>query len=180
MKARSIAARGSSGQRLFISAFTTASKTICDDTHSKFWCIAGWGMFALREINQMGRETCSDLERQRNIEPTALKEFEACKYFKGPGSYQLTTLYRFLPQPFAYPKPSTSNIPTPITISDSFASIVSDPFANDALKRVTIGAPIHFDISVSNETVATSDSFVNDIFGRTAISDFFSNNTSER
>ncbi|EIW54464.1 uncharacterized protein TRAVEDRAFT_52169 [Trametes versicolor FP-101664 SS1] len=54
LKARFPAARGSSGHRLFISAFMIASKVICDDTYSnKSWSIVGQGMFALREINQM-------------------------------------------------------------------------------------------------------------------------------
>ncbi|KAI0343708.1 hypothetical protein BDW22DRAFT_1306918, partial [Trametopsis cervina] len=77
LKARFPAARGSSGHRLFISAFMLASKVICDDTYSnKSWSIVGQGMFALREINQMEREMCSYLEWQLNVEPTALQEFE--------------------------------------------------------------------------------------------------------
>ena len=40
LKARFPAARGSSGHRLFISAFMIASKVICDDTYSnKSWSI---------------------------------------------------------------------------------------------------------------------------------------------
>jgi hypothetical protein len=40
LKARSPAARGSSGHRLFISAFMLSSKVICDDTYSnKSWLI---------------------------------------------------------------------------------------------------------------------------------------------
>ncbi|CDO69607.1 hypothetical protein BN946_scf184875.g10 [Trametes cinnabarina] len=77
LKARFPAARGSSGHRLFISAFMIASKVICDDTYSnKSWSIVGQGMFALREINQMEREMCSYLEWQLNIDPHALQEFE--------------------------------------------------------------------------------------------------------
>jgi hypothetical protein len=63
LKTRFIAARGSYGHRLFISAFVIASKVICDDMYSnKSWCIVGQGMFALREINQMEQEMCSYLE----------------------------------------------------------------------------------------------------------------------
>jgi hypothetical protein len=118
LKTRFIAARGSSGHRLFISAFMIASKVICDDTYSnKSWCIVGQGMFALREINQMEREMCSYLEWQLNVEPGALKEFEAMvrRDYKGPGPYPSHyTLPAPSSGPFAHPKPSTSNIPTAI------------------------------------------------------------------
>jgi hypothetical protein len=44
LKARFPTARGSSGHRLFISAFMIASKVICDDTYSnKSWSIVGQG-----------------------------------------------------------------------------------------------------------------------------------------
>ena len=63
LKARFPAARGSSGPRLFISAFMLSSKIICDDTYSnKSSSIVGQGISALREINQMEREMCSYLE----------------------------------------------------------------------------------------------------------------------
>jgi hypothetical protein len=53
LKARFPATKGSSGHRLFISAFMLSSKMICDDTYSnKSWCIMGQ-VFVLREINQM-------------------------------------------------------------------------------------------------------------------------------
>ncbi|EMD33139.1 hypothetical protein CERSUDRAFT_87471 [Gelatoporia subvermispora B] len=107
LKARFPAARGSSGHRLFISAFMIASKVICDDTYSnKSWSIVGQGMFALREINQMEREMCSYLEWQLNIEPNALKEFEAKvrRDFKGPGPYPTYVL----PSPAPTPVPSTT------------------------------------------------------------------------
>ena len=77
LKARFPAAKGSSGHRLFISAFMLASKIICDDTYSnKSWCIVGQGMFALREINQMEREMCSYLEWQLNVDPSTLRDFQ--------------------------------------------------------------------------------------------------------
>jgi hypothetical protein len=78
LKGRFPAARGSSGHRLFISAFMIASKVICDDTYSnKSWCVVGQGMFSLREINQMEREMCSYLEWVLNVKPEELSEFEA-------------------------------------------------------------------------------------------------------
>ncbi|KAH9989749.1 hypothetical protein BJV77DRAFT_668770 [Russula vinacea] len=88
LKARFPAAKGSSGHRLFISAFMLASKIICDDTYSnKSWCIVGQGMFALREINQMEREMCSYLEWQLNVDPTTLRDFQnrVQRDFAGPG-----------------------------------------------------------------------------------------------
>ncbi|KAI0368959.1 cyclin-like protein [Pilatotrama ljubarskyi] len=102
LKARFPAARGSSGHRLFISAFMIASKVICDDTYSnKSWSIVGQGMFALREINQMEREMCSYLEWQLNIDPSALQEFEqkVRRDFKGPGPYPTYVVSSPAPSP---------------------------------------------------------------------------------
>ena len=77
LKARFPTARGSSGHRLFISAFMIASKVICDDTYSnKSWGIVGQGMFQLREVNQMEREMCQYLDWELNVEPSTLNEFE--------------------------------------------------------------------------------------------------------
>ncbi|KZT72316.1 hypothetical protein DAEQUDRAFT_763048 [Daedalea quercina L-15889] len=121
LKARFPAARGSSGHRLFISAFMIASKVICDDTYSnKSWSIVGQGMFALREINQMEREMCSYLEWQLNIEPGALKEFEAKvrRDFKGTGPYPTYVL----PSPAPTPVPSTTPYGAAATAPPSFAA----------------------------------------------------------
>ena len=107
LKSRFPAARGSSGHRLFISAFMLASKVICDDTYSnKSWSIVGQGMFALREINQMEREMCSYLEWQLNVDPAELKEFETKvrRDFKGPGPYPNYSI----PSPAPSPMPSTT------------------------------------------------------------------------
>jgi hypothetical protein len=63
LKTRFPAARGSSGHRLFISAFMIASKVVCDDTYSnQSWCVVGQKMFSLKEMNQMEREMCGYLE----------------------------------------------------------------------------------------------------------------------
>ena len=116
LKARFPAARGSSGHRLFISAFMLSSKVICDDTYSnKSWSIVGQGMFALREINQMEREMCSYLEWQLNVEPNALAEFEARvkKDFKGPGPYPTYNLPSPAPSPMPSTTPYTSAAPQP-------------------------------------------------------------------
>jgi hypothetical protein len=98
LKAHFPAAKGSSGHRLFISAFMLASKIICDDPYSnKSWCIVGQGMFALREINQMKREMCSYLEWQLKVDPTMLCDFQARVQldFAGPGPFPPMVL----PQP---------------------------------------------------------------------------------
>jgi hypothetical protein len=128
LKTRFVAARGSSSHRLFISAFMIASKVICDDTYSnKSWCIVGQGMFALREINQMEREMCSYLEWQLNVDPSALKEFEAMvrRDFKGPGPYPSSySLPAPASGPFAHPKLSTNLIGTAIP---SFGPISQHP-----------------------------------------------------
>ncbi|KAF8070746.1 hypothetical protein FPV67DRAFT_1041364 [Lyophyllum atratum] len=68
---------GSSGHRLFISAFMIASKVICDDTYSnKSWGIVAQGMFSLREINQMEREMCNYLEWELSVDNAILITFE--------------------------------------------------------------------------------------------------------
>ncbi|KLO10902.1 hypothetical protein SCHPADRAFT_807019, partial [Schizopora paradoxa] len=77
LKTRFPHARGSSGHRLFLSAFMLASKVVCDDTYSnKSWAVVGQGMFALREINQMEREMCGYLEWQLNVPKEDLEAFE--------------------------------------------------------------------------------------------------------
>lgn len=78
LKTRFPAARGSSGHRLFISAFMIASKVICDDTYSnQSWCIVGQKMFLLKEINQMEREMCGYLEWNLNVSGEEVADFEA-------------------------------------------------------------------------------------------------------
>lgn len=77
LKARFPTARGSSGHRLFISAFMIASKVICDDTYSnKSWGIVAQGMFSLREINQMEREMCNYLDWELTVDNPILGTFE--------------------------------------------------------------------------------------------------------
>ncbi|KIK57986.1 hypothetical protein GYMLUDRAFT_45554 [Collybiopsis luxurians FD-317 M1] len=91
LKARFPSARGSSGHRLFISAYMIASKVLCDDTYSnKSWCVVAQGMFTLREINQMEREMCSYLEWELNVDIPILSNFQYMvkKDFGSPqGSY---------------------------------------------------------------------------------------------
>ncbi|VDC01763.1 unnamed protein product [Peniophora sp. CBMAI 1063] len=80
LKARFSAAKGSSGHRLFISAFMLASKIICDDTYSnKSWCIVAQGHV----------ETCSYLQWQLNVDKDVLADFTArvASDFSYPGPY---------------------------------------------------------------------------------------------
>ncbi|KAK2463132.1 hypothetical protein APHAL10511_004787 [Amanita phalloides] len=77
LKARFPSAKGSSGHRLFISAYMIASKVICDDTYSnKSWTIVAQGLFTLREVNQMEREMCSYLDWELNVDSETLARFE--------------------------------------------------------------------------------------------------------
>jgi hypothetical protein len=77
LKARFPSARGSSGHRLFISAYMISSKVMCDDTYSnKSWCIVAQGMFTLREINQMEREMCTYLDWELTVDDPILSNFE--------------------------------------------------------------------------------------------------------
>ncbi|THH03169.1 hypothetical protein EW146_g10495, partial [Bondarzewia mesenterica] len=112
LKARFPPANGLTGHRLFMFAFMIISNIICDDTYSnKTWSIVGQGMFALREINQMEREMCSYLERQLNVEPQVLRDFEAKvrRDFAGPGPYPLI----ILPQPSPSPSRTHTRPPHP-------------------------------------------------------------------
>jgi hypothetical protein len=98
LKARFPTARGSSGHRLYISAYMIASKVMCDDTYSnKSWGIVAQGMFALREINQMEREMCSYLEWELNVDTKTLRSFETMvkKDFHGQGPYPTYVLSMF-------------------------------------------------------------------------------------
>ncbi|KAM6502521.1 hypothetical protein JOM56_002498 [Amanita muscaria] len=77
LKARFPSAKGSSGHRLFISAYMIASKVLCDDTYSnKSWTIVAQGLFNLREINQMEREMCSYLDWELTVDNDTLSRFE--------------------------------------------------------------------------------------------------------
>ncbi|KAH8835553.1 hypothetical protein DL96DRAFT_64634 [Flagelloscypha sp. PMI_526] len=76
LKARFPTAKGSSGHRLFISAFMIASKVICDDTYSnRSWSIVAQGLFSLREMNQMERELCSYLDWELTVADPILTDF---------------------------------------------------------------------------------------------------------
>jgi hypothetical protein len=120
LKARFPTARGSSGHRLFISAFMIASKVICDDTYSnKSWCIVAQNMFSLREINQMEREMCGYLEWELTVDSGILDGFE--KMVKrdflvsnGPyPTYSLSQVSRRAARAAAAAG-SSSNAPTPM------------------------------------------------------------------
>ncbi|KAF5311404.1 hypothetical protein D9611_011597 [Ephemerocybe angulata] len=77
LKARFPTTHGSSGHRLFISAFMIASKVICDDTYSnKSWSIVAKEMFSLREVNQMEREMCNYLDWELTVDDPILSNFE--------------------------------------------------------------------------------------------------------
>ncbi|TFK98244.1 hypothetical protein BDV98DRAFT_629147 [Pterulicium gracile] len=90
LKARFPTTRGSSGYRLFITAYMIASKVICENTYSnRSWCVVAQGMFPLREVNQMERELCMYLDWELTVDLASLakldlvvrKEFQD---YKGP------------------------------------------------------------------------------------------------
>lgn len=124
LKARFPAARGSSGHRLFISAFMIASKVICDDTYSnQSWGIVAQKMFALKEINQMEREMCGYLEWNLNVmgeEVVELEEMVRAEH--GPMALAKANLYSMggsalspPPLPTCYPTPESTPDPGMIT-----------------------------------------------------------------
>ncbi|PIL33468.1 hypothetical protein GSI_04091 [Ganoderma sinense ZZ0214-1] len=122
-----------------------ASKVICDDTYSnRSWSIVGQGMFALREINQMEREMCSYLEWQLNIEPNALKEFEAKvrRDFKGLGPYPMYVLLSPAPSPM--PSTTPYNAQTGGTAhTPSFAAHSQHPPSTSPPKPIPPPVPVY-------------------------------------
>ncbi|KAI0669695.1 hypothetical protein C8Q78DRAFT_1041616 [Trametes maxima] len=159
LKARYPAARGSSGHRLFISAFMIASKVICDDTYSnKSWSIVAQGMFALREINQMEREMCSYLEWQLSIDPNALKEFEqkVRRDFKGSGPFPTYTVTSPAPSPVPSTTPygqDNTNAPAP-----SFTTRPTHGPSTSPPKPIPPPVPVHAGNPYGNNHNASSSS----------------------
>jgi len=116
LKARFPTARGSSGHRLFISAFMIASKVICDDTYSnKSWSIVAQGMFTLREINQMEREMCNYLDWELTVDNPILSNFMTMvmeDFRSSQGPYPTYPL-KLVSKRAAKAAASTSNTPIP-------------------------------------------------------------------
>jgi hypothetical protein len=116
LKARFPTARGSSGHRLFISAFMIASKVICDDTYSnKSWSIVAQGMFTLREINQMEREMCNYLDWELTVDNPILSNFQIMvkeDFRSSQGPYPTYPL-KLVSKRAARAAASTSNTPIP-------------------------------------------------------------------
>lgn len=149
LKTRFPAARGSSGHRLFISAFMIASKVICDDTYSnQSWSIVAQKMFALKEINQMEREMCGYLEWNLNVQGEEIAEFEArVRADHGPravakassSSHSSESPIIVVPSPAAaYPTPET----TPNTVASRPIRPVPSPYKNRPSYREQVAAAI--------------------------------------
>jgi len=114
LKARFPSARGSSGHRLFISAFMISSKVMCDDTYSnKSWSVVAQGMFNLREINQMEREMCNYLEWELTAANPMLSNFVTAvkKDFREQKPSYPTYPTSFVSKRAARAEASTSNSP---------------------------------------------------------------------
>ncbi|KAF5393360.1 hypothetical protein D9757_000520 [Collybiopsis confluens] len=139
LKARFPTARGSSGHRLFISAFMIASKVICDDTYSnKSWSIVAQGMFTLREINQMEREMCNYLDWELTVDNPILSNFQIMLVSKRAARAAASTSNTPLPEPipttspipFGHPSSSTPSKPSehpPIPRKSSSTSVSMSP-----------------------------------------------------
>ncbi|KAJ7764075.1 hypothetical protein B0H14DRAFT_3895433 [Mycena olivaceomarginata] len=116
LKARFPTTHGSSGHRLFISAFMIASKVICDTYSNKSWSIVAQGMFTLREINQMEREMCNYLDWELTVDNPILGNFEAMVQRDFPptskGPYPTYSLH-MVSKRAAKAAASTSPIPEP-------------------------------------------------------------------
>ena len=119
LKVKFPAARGSSGHRLFISAFMISSKVICDDTYSnQSWGIVAQKMFALKEINQMEREMCGYLEWNLNVGGEEVIAFEqSVRAELGPRAVARSSVSDDLP-PSSLPQRAVNVYPTPDTTPD--------------------------------------------------------------
>ena len=122
LNARFPSAHGSSGHRLFISAFMISYKVMCDDTYSnKSWSVVAQGMFNLREINQMEREICNYLEWELTAANPMLSLFETAvkKDFREQKSSYPTYPTSFVSKRAARAEASTSNSPFQEQLSTS-------------------------------------------------------------
>lgn len=126
LKERFPAARGSSGHRLFISAFMIASKVVCDDTYSnKSWCIVGQNLYTLKEVNQMEREMCSYLEWILHVDAAELETFTQ-RVKKEYGSQCPAVPPQWVSSPVASTPATaapTASIPSPVEASRSQAVV---------------------------------------------------------
>lgn len=69
--------RGSTGERLFITALMVAWKVISDDVYSnKSWAAISRGLFTIKEINRMERDLCGFLQWRLHIDGEALSRFQ--------------------------------------------------------------------------------------------------------
>ncbi|RXK35021.1 alternative cyclin Pcl12 [Tremella mesenterica] len=120
LKTRFPAARGSSGHRLFISAFMISSKVICDDTYSnQSWGIVAQKMFSLKEINQMEREMCGYLEWNLNVAGEEVTDFERrLRVDFGPKAIVSRSSPTTV-EAHHLPTPPTHSYPTPETTPDA-------------------------------------------------------------
>ncbi|WFD04848.1 hypothetical protein MVES1_000172 [Malassezia vespertilionis] len=114
LKTRYPVARGSSGHRLFISAFMLATKMLCDDSYNnKSWAIVGQGLFTLVEINQMERELLGYLDLKLDVAPGELAQFTATLEKYGAPALSLTELNTLcLGAPVRSHTPHTTSSPT--------------------------------------------------------------------
>ncbi|KAJ3997821.1 hypothetical protein F5050DRAFT_1690190 [Lentinula boryana] len=168
LKARFPTARGSSGHRLFISAFMIASKVICDDTYSnKSWSIVAQGMFTLREINQMEREMCNYLDWELTVDNPILANFttmvkEDFRTSQGPyPTYPLKLVSKRAAKAAATTSTSTTPIPdhnsttSPIPIGHP-TSPTKPPHSPQTLAPVRKSSP-SFDMSPDTPSSSHSD-----------------------
>ncbi|KZT36389.1 hypothetical protein SISSUDRAFT_71074 [Sistotremastrum suecicum HHB10207 ss-3] len=165
LKRRFPSARGSSGHRLFISAFMIASKVICDDTYSnKSWTVVGQGMFSLREINQMEREMCGYLEWRLGVEPSELESFTrglkeeyARSLREGSGSRAPLDL-SFLPNPLHDEEELPRTIATPAPPPHASLPDRRSPYPSPP-RSLSHSGPPHPHITIPSSTISRPPSY---------------------
>ncbi|KAL4400433.1 cyclin-dependent protein serine/threonine kinase regulator [Malassezia pachydermatis] len=135
LKTRYPVARGSSGHRLFISAFMLSCKMICDDSYNnKSWVIVGQNMFTLHEINQMERELFSYLDFQLKVEPEELAAFAAELEWYGAPALTLDDLKRTR---IVAPTSVTASRSAPKSMSGTASSSIASSSSSSSARRKT-------------------------------------------
>lgn len=163
LKTRYPVARGSSGHRLFISAYMLACKTLCDDSYNnKSWVIVGQNLFTLREVNQMERELFGYLDLHLKIMPDEMIQFAAELEKYGAPSVTLEDLKRTR---FSVPSTGSSVLRTPSRSGSSThvrrkthrrcLSLKPDYWTHPSQAAVTAAATSRHHRSESSEWTAT-------------------------
>jgi hypothetical protein len=129
LRMRFVAARRSSGHRLFVSVLTIASKVICDNTYSgRSWCRRG-----PRRRGRRSAASCTS-PSPPGLSPSA-------QTHPGLQYSQHYTLPTPATGPFAHPKPTTSSIGSAIWMFGPLSQTMPSPPMASAIPRKPSHSP---------------------------------------